>query len=418
MSITLRHLNARIRGLHVVPLVLLFYMAVILVFVRQNFSEDGLEDTQHLASLTFSSSGNSKLHHRGSLAISSSGNRRYGKDGGAEDIVFLIILCEGTPNDNQGGESASDIARQLRQAGVLLKSAAALSSTLLKFLVVADSETLYLQFVNLTSSWPEEYQKHVVFEYYDVWYPADRQSMRTMFRVCATERLFLPEMFPNLDAAIYIDTDLVFLRPPEQLWGEFHRFDDVQVAAMAPCLYHYGGRKNKVPFYGKTGLNAGIMHMNLTRMKNFPDGGWTAANMKVFDKYKKKLRLADQDILNILFHEYPDHLYELGCEWNYRIFQCSQGSNKCPNAASNGISILHGNAMAFVNGAEMKLQVVFEAWERHLLGSSLSHFLTSLQKDLFAVTKMHQPSKCALISNIDDMLTKELQKHVLVNELH
>lgn len=60
---------------------------------------------------------------------------------------------------------------------------------------------------------------------------------------------------------------------------------------------------HQVPFYGKTGLNAGIMHMNLTRMKNFPDGGWTAANMKVFDTYRKKIKLADQDILNILFHK-------------------------------------------------------------------------------------------------------------------
>ena len=36
--------------------------------------------------------------------------------------------------------------------------------------------------------------------------------MKNMFRVCATERLFIPDMFPSLDRAIYIDTDLIFLR--------------------------------------------------------------------------------------------------------------------------------------------------------------------------------------------------------------
>ena len=36
--------------------------------------------------------------------------------------------------------------------------------------------------------------------------------MRSMFRVCATERLFIPDMFPAMDRAIYIDTDLIFLR--------------------------------------------------------------------------------------------------------------------------------------------------------------------------------------------------------------
>ena len=36
--------------------------------------------------------------------------------------------------------------------------------------------------------------------------------MKNMFRVCATERLFIPDMFPSLERAIYIDTDLIFLR--------------------------------------------------------------------------------------------------------------------------------------------------------------------------------------------------------------
>ena len=36
------------------------------------------------------------------------------------------------------------------------------------------------------------------------------------------------------------------------------------------------------------------------------------------------LNIHCQDILNILFHYYPDMLYELPCEWNYRVWQCSQ----------------------------------------------------------------------------------------------
>ncbi|XP_045625061.1 glucoside xylosyltransferase 1 [Procambarus clarkii] len=384
----------RMKG-RVVKYVMLFYVVIIFIFVRLNFAANGDADEFIKTSLRI---------------IPSSG----GVDSkGAGAIVFFIILCEGKPKDNQGGKDASAITRQLRQAAVMLKSAAALSSSVLRFLVVADSEKLFKQFVDLTSSWPEKYKSRLVFEYRDVWYPADREDMRFMFRVCATERLFLPDMFPSLDAAIYIDTDLVFLRPPEQLWQEFHKFNDVQLAAMAPCLYHYGSRKNKVPFYGKTGLNAGIMHMNITRMKKFPGRGWTAANLKVFDNYKKKIKLADQDILNILFHKNADLVYELGCEWNYRIFQCSQGYNMCPNAAANGVSILHGNAMAFVSGAEMKLQAIFEAWEQHQLGSPLDHLLASLQRGLKAVTTNHQQSKCAQISNIDSILTKELQKHVL-----
>ena len=36
------------------------------------------------------------------------------------------------------------------------------------------------------------------------------------------------------------------------------------------------------------------------RMRSLPDG-WTGATMAMHDKYKTRIKLADQDILNILF---------------------------------------------------------------------------------------------------------------------
>ena len=36
--------------------------------------------------------------------------------------------------------------------------------------------------------------------------------MRDMQRLCATERLFIPDMFPDMEKAIFMDTDLIFLR--------------------------------------------------------------------------------------------------------------------------------------------------------------------------------------------------------------
>ncbi|KAK7083549.1 hypothetical protein SK128_024388 [Halocaridina rubra] len=84
----------------------------------------------------------------------------------------------------------------------------------------------------------------------------------------------------------------------------------------------------------------------------------------------------------------------------------------CPEAAEDGASIIHGNAMAFVSGAEMKLQVLFEAWENHTPGTSLRDLMNSLKTNLNEVTKLRMPSKCAQIPEIDDILTKELQNHV------
>ncbi|XP_063873182.1 glucoside xylosyltransferase 1-like isoform X1 [Scylla paramamosain] len=377
------YLTARMRGTIVYLLTALFYSALLLLML----SHSGLDlNSDSITYITFGSTDQDKKN----------------------EVVFFIILCEG----NAQREEASSIARQLRQAAVMVKSAAALTSTTLRYLVVADSKELYYNFSNLTSGWPVEYQRRVSFEWYPVWYPEDREDMRSMFRTCATERLFLPDMFPSVDAAIYVDTDLIFLSPPEDLWAEFQKFDEVQVAAMAPCLYHYGSFRNKVPFYGDTGLNAGVMHMNLTRMKDFPGGGWIAANMKVFDIFKKRIKLADQDILNILFYKYPEYLFELGCEWNYRMYQCSDG-NKCPGAARSGISILHGNAMSFVKGNEMKLQTVFEVWEQHELGKPLTILLSELERKLKFVSSQHLPSKCVRTHNIDDMLTRAIKKHIL-----
>ncbi|XP_064109880.1 glucoside xylosyltransferase 2-like isoform X1 [Macrobrachium nipponense] len=394
------------RSRPVVLLSIVFYTGVICLFAKHNFRQAEETATLDDAGQEIEVAGGRERTDANMIGASQKRTE--------QEIVFFLILCEGEAGDGQGGKLAADISRQLRQAAVMLKSAVALATKKLRFLVIADSKKLYHKFAEIPSHWPEEYQRKITMEYRYVWYPPNRVDMRNMFRVCATERLFLPEMFPELDAAIYIDTDLIFMRPPDDLWNEFDRFNDRQVAAMAPCLYHYGSKRNKVPFYGTSGLNAGIMHLNLTRLSTFPDGGWIPANMKVFEQYKKIIKLADQDILNILFHKHPDLLFELGCQWNYRLWQCSQGTNMCPHAAKEGASALHGNAMAFVSGQEMKLQVVFEAWENHLLGSPLDDLLSTIKKNLALVSEMAKPSKCARIPEIDAILTRELSKHVSV----
>jgi len=181
-----------------------------------------------------------------------------------KELNFILILCGGGQGSgSQGGKVASDVGRQIRQADVMLKSAVLLTKKKLHFHVIADNKQLYGRLINRTANWPHSYRRRLRFSMHDVWYPEDREDMRTMFRVCATERLFVPDMFPDMDRAIYIDTDLIFMRPPEDLWSFFDSFSESHVAAMAPCMYHYGSPRNKVPFYGETGLNAGIMHMDL-----------------------------------------------------------------------------------------------------------------------------------------------------------
>jgi len=331
-------------------------------------------------------------------------------------LNFMLILCGGE-GSHKGSKHASDLNRQFRQAEVMLKSMALLTRTTLHLHVLVDTEKMFRRLVELTDGWPENYKRKLVFYMHDIWYPEDREDMRTMFRVCATERLFIPDMFPHMDRAIYIDTDLIFMRPPEDLWDFFDDFSSSQIAAMAPCMYHYGTDRNKVPFYGETGLNAGIMHMDFQRMNSIPDG-WTGACLAIADKYRTRIKLADQDILNILFSFYPEKLYELPCEWNYRVWLCSQqGGNKCPTAEENGVAVLHGNALAFVKGHEMKIQKIYETFQAFKLGrDSIRQLYTNAAAALIRVDSEDLRSFCKRVPGIDRILLSQLYKQVEAEE--
>ncbi|KAB7500162.1 Glucoside xylosyltransferase 2 [Armadillidium nasatum] len=92
---------------------------------------------------------------------------------------------------------------------------------------------------------------------------------------------------------------LYSLKSPEILWEEFAFFNSDQLSGLSPSLYLYH-RFYKFPVYGKSGLNAGVWMMNLTRIRSIPRR-WTTAILKIASVYEGKLKLFDQDIANILF---------------------------------------------------------------------------------------------------------------------
>ena len=48
-------------------------------------------------------------------------------------------------------------------------------------------------------------------------------------------------------------------------------------------------------------MNGGVILYNFTRLRSLPGGGMTEAVRFVWSRYKPEIRLADQDILNIIF---------------------------------------------------------------------------------------------------------------------
>ena len=100
--------------------------------------------------------------------------------GGGKEIKFILILCGGT--GTQGSKQASDLGRQIRQAEVMLKSAALFTKKKLHFHVIADSKKLFTRLVNRTSSWPDSYRRKLRFSMHNVWYPEVRHSFKHSFR--------------------------------------------------------------------------------------------------------------------------------------------------------------------------------------------------------------------------------------------
>ncbi len=110
----------------------------------------------------------------------------------------------------------------------------------------------------------------------------------------------------NVDSVLYVDTDILFMRPLEKIWHFFKEFNSTQLAAMTPeheiANIGWYNRFGRHPYYGLTGLNSGVMLMNLTRMRAFD---WTNKIVPLYREYKTKITWGDQDLINILFHFHP-----------------------------------------------------------------------------------------------------------------
>jgi lipopolysaccharide biosynthesis glycosyltransferase len=75
----------------------------------------------------------------------------------------------------------------------------------------------------------------------------------------------------DVDSVLYVDTDILFLNPVDELWALLSRFDASQLAAMAPeheePRIGWYNRFARHPYYGATGVNSGVMLMNMTRIR-------------------------------------------------------------------------------------------------------------------------------------------------------
>lgn len=275
-----------------------------------------------------------------------------------EGITIAMVVC---------GEKDE----MVQQTVTALKSAALFrrhNSTTLNIIILCDGQNQNKILAHL-EQWPKAFRSILKIQFYPIWYPKGYEWMKKYRVLCTTERLYLPVILADVDAVIYMDTDILFLDYVDKLWDYFSKMDTVQIAAMAaehedPENAFYISAYNKIPYYGRFGLNAGVILMNLTRMRQLPNG-WTNLVHEVYDKYKySPLHFADQDIMNIIFHMHPEKLLPLPCSWNYRSDHCTWKGNTC-HLNGDGISLIHGNRNVFNNDREETFRSIYVAFRNY-----------------------------------------------------
>ncbi|KAI9562636.1 hypothetical protein GHT06_010090 [Daphnia sinensis] len=314
------------------------------------------EQSQHQVSLLRVSSFSSSSVFRNTEVFSNTEDFR------TQEIHIAAAVC--------GNRSAQGLT--------MMKSALIMCSHFIKFTLFVDSESNGILSETI-KRWPDYILKRMSLDLRPVSYA---EKWKTLFRPCSSARLFFPNWLKEVDSVLYVDADAVFLSSPLHIWQQFSKMNEMQMVALGPETQDYATgwyqKFAKHPYYGEFGLNAGVMLMNLTKMRQF---GWEKYVGSVYEQYKTRIQYGDQDIINVIFHFHPEKLYIYPCNYNYISHQCA-GKSLCKEAERQGIFILHGNADAFLSDRLPAIKAIYTSIQQHSFGDDLQILFANMRDNL------------------------------------
>ncbi|XP_076128213.1 glucoside xylosyltransferase 1 isoform X1 [Alosa pseudoharengus] len=306
---------------------------------------------------------------------------------------------------------------RLEETLTMLKSAVLFSSKPLQFHIFAEEE-LHSGFTEALESWPATFQTKFNYSMYPITFPSENaKEWKKLFKPCASQRLFLPLLLKHVDSLLYVDTDILFLQPVDEIWNFLSEFNSSQLAGMAPeheePRIGWYNRFARHPYYGKTGVNSGVMLMNMSRIraKHFKNDMtsvpllWGEILMPLLQKYKLNITWGDQDLLNIIFHHNPEGLFVFPCQWNYRPDHCIYGSN-CAAAEQHGVFVLHGNRGVYHNDKQPAFRAIYQAIQQYPFGGDPVGTL------LQPLEEMLQDASHTYCGRVSHLFTKRLRQSI------
>lgn len=295
-------------------------------------------------------------------------------NGQQEDSIHAEDMKHGSSPDKPIRLSVVVCGDRSGETLVMLKSAVIFSHTYQLFHLFADDHAKK-ELSEELDKWPAVKSGRIQYLLHSIAFPEgqDAEQWKKLFKPCASQRLFLPDILADVDSLIYVDTDILFLTPIETLWEHFYQFNSSHAAALAPegedLPTGWYNRFARHPYYGVLGVNSGIMLMNLTRLRAMK---WVERVLKYYEEYRYAITWGDQDLINVIFHYHPDKLYIYPCEWNFRPDHC-RVKNACPGAF-NRIYMLHGNRQLFHKKNQQGMEgfiTIYNTLEKHIQGNNI-----------------------------------------------
>ncbi|KAG7240726.1 hypothetical protein INR49_026615, partial [Caranx melampygus] len=275
---------------------------------------------------------------------------------------------------------------RLEETLTMIKSAVLFSIKQLYLHIFAEDQ-LHASFMEALESWPDFIRSRFNYTVYSISFPSENAAeWKKLFKPCASQRLFLPLILKDVDSIVYVDSDILFLQPVDQLWAFLSRFNSSQLAAMAP--------EHEEPRIAWILLPSEAPKNDMTSVGL----RWEELLMPLLQKYKLNITWGDQDLLNIIFHHNPEMLLEFPCQWNYRPDHCIYGSN-CASAEEDGIYMLHGNRGVYHDHKQPAFRAVYEAIRKYTFGADpVTSLLDPLEEELLKTTHTYCGKSHALFT--------------------